>query len=277
MPLSRREFLKGSASGLAAAALPRLAAAGEAPIGRIGLQLYTMRTELVREFDGVLGWIAEAGYQEVEFAGYFGRSPKQVRDSLEEAGLRAPSAHSDLPEDPARWPAFFDAAATIGHRYVVVAWLPADRRRTLDDWKRTAARFNRAGEVAARSGLRFAYHNHDFEFRPIAGTVPYDLLLAETDPKLVRLELDLYWIIAAGADPLAYFARYPKRFPMVHVKDRAADGTMVDVGRGTIDWRRILSRRRQAGIEHVFVEHDEPPDPFATARQGAEYLKKLRL
>ena len=277
MTVSRRDFLRGGAAGLAAAALPFPAPAGDERIGRIGLQLYTMRKELVREFDGVLGWVASVGYREVEFAGYFGRSPKQVRESLEEAGLQAPSAHADLPGDQAAWPAFFDAAATIGHRYVVVAWLPPEQRRTLDDWKRTAARFNRVGEVAARSGVRFAYHNHDFDFKPIGGTIPYDLLLAETDPKLVRLELDLYWIIAAGHDPLAYFAKYPKRFPLVHVKDRAADGTMVDVGRGTIDWRRILSRRRQAGIEHLFVEHDEPPDPFVTARQGAEYLKKLRV
>ena len=277
MTVSRRDFLRGGAAGLAAAALPYPVPAGGERIGRIGLQLYTMRKELVREFDGVLGWVASVGYREVEFAGYFGRSPKQVRESLEEAGLAAPSAHADLPSDQAAWPGFFDAAAAIGHRYVVVAWLPPEQRRTLDDWKRTAARFNRAGEVAARSGVRFAYHNHDFEFKPIGGAVPYDLLLAETDPKLVRLELDLYWIIAAGADPLAYFAKYPKRFPMVHVKDRAADGTMVDVGRGTIDWRRILSRRGQAGIEHLFVEHDEPPDPFVTARQGAEYLKKLRV
>ena len=277
MTLSRREFLETGVAGLAAAALPLPDLSAPPRIGRIGLQLYTMRNELIREFDGVLGWIGSVGYREVEFAGYFGRSPRQVRDSLEEAGLEAPAAHADLPEDPAHWPAFFDAAATIGHTYMVVAWLPDDQRDTLDDWKRTAARFNRAGRVAARSGVRFAYHNHEFEFKPIGGTIPYDLLLAETDPELVWLELDIYWIIAAGGDPLAYFSRYPKRFPMVHVKDRAADGTMADVGRGTIDWRRMLAAARRAGVRHFFVEHDEPADAFASARQGVEYLKKLRV
>ena len=105
----------------------------------------------------------------------------------------------------------------------------------------------------------------------------FDLLVRKTDPELVWLELDIYWIIAAGGDPLAYFSRYPKRFPMVHVKDRAADGTMADVGRGTIDWRRMLAAARRAGVRHFFVEHDEPADAFASARQGVEYLKKLRV
>ncbi len=282
MTHTRRDFLRAGLAGIAGAALPRPSHAAawqgeDARIRRIGLQLYTMRAEMIRQFDGVLGWVAAAGYEEVEFAGYFGRTPAQVHESLKEAGLRAPATHVDLPEDPARWGALFDSAKTIGHRYVVVAWMPVEQRRTLDDWKRLAERFNRAGEAARRVGLRFAYHNHDYEFRPIGGTVPYDLLLAETDPELVRLEMDIYWIVSAGADPLAYFARYPKRFPMVHVKDRTADGTMVDVGRGTIDWRRILSRRKQAGIEHFFVEHDEPADPFASAQAGAAYLKRLRL
>src|SRR5712691_8081788 len=169
--------------------------------------------------------------------------------------------------------------AVIGHRYLVLAWIPAEERHTLDDYKRWAERLNRAGTEAKAAGLQFAYHNHDFEFAPLEGKLPYDALLAETDPKLVQLEVDLYWITKGGQDPLAYFARWPGRFPMVHVKDSAGppDHRIVEVGAGKIDFKKIFAQSDQAGIKHYFVEHDEPADAFASIRASCEYLKRLEF
>src|SRR5204863_145165 len=172
-----------------------------------------------------------------------------------------------------------DAAPVIGHRYLVLAWIPAEERHTLDDYKRWAERLNRAGTEAKAAGLQFAYHNHDFEFAPLEGKLPYDVLLAETDPKLVQLEVDLYWITKGGQDPLAYFARWPGRFPMVHVKDSAGppDHRIVEVGAGKIDFKKIFAQSDQAGIKYYFVEHDEPADAFASIRASCEYLKRLEF
>lgn len=238
-----------------------------------------MRDRLARDFEGTLRSLASIGYKEVEFAGYFDRKPKEVKAILARHGLAAPSAH--VPIDSARqeWPRTLDTANIIGHRYLVIPWLAPEDRRTLDDLKRRAAEFNRLGEEAKRAGLRFGYHNHDFEFSPLEGRIPYDVLLTETDPGHVTFELDLMWISKGRQDPVRYFARYPGRFEMVHIKDSTGppDYRHVDVGRGTIDFQRILTRRRQAGIRHFFVEHDDPAAPLTFARASYEYLRRLEL
>src|SRR5947209_9076467 len=221
-------------------------------LDRIGLQLYTVRHQMAKDFEGAIARLAATGYREVEFAGYFGRTPRDVRALLDHHGLSAPSSHVSLA--PEQWRGALDAAPIVGHRYLVIAWIPPEERRTLDDYKRAAERLNRAATEAKAAGLQFAYHNHDFEFAPLDGKLPYDVLLAETDPKLVQLEVDLYWIVKGGQDPLAYFARWPGRFPMVHVKDSAGppENKMADVGAGTIDWKRIVAKQPQAGITHIF-------------------------
>jgi sugar phosphate isomerase/epimerase len=133
--------------------------------------------------------------------------------------------------------------------------------------------------VAKDAGIQFAYHNHDFEFPKMEGQIPYDVLLQSTDPKLVQLEIDLYWITKGGQDPLAYFARWPGRVPLVHVKDSMGgpEHKMVDVGQGKIEWRRIFAKRDQAGIKHFFVEHDQPPQPFDDITTSYTYLKNLEF
>src|SRR3989475_4408761 len=143
----------------------------------------------------------------------------------------------------------------------------------------TLFRSNRAAAQAHDAGLQFAYHNHDFEFARTEGRLPYDVLIAETDPKLVQFEIDLYWMVKGGQDPLAYFARLPGRVPMVHVKDSAGPPAhrMVDVGAGKIDFKKIFAQRDQAGIRHFFVEHDQPADPFASIRASCDYLKRLEF
>jgi sugar phosphate isomerase/epimerase len=243
------------------------------------MQLYSVRREMERDFEGTLASLASIGYEEVEFAGYFDRRPEEVKTILGRHGLAAPSAHIPIELVRQDWARTLDAANITGHRYIVVPWLPPESRRTLDDFKRLAAEFNRLGGEAKRVGIRFAYHNHDFEFTPLEGRLPYDLLLAETDPANLALELDLFWITKGGQDPLTYFARYPGRFEMVHVKDSSGppEHRQVDVGRGTVDFRRILARRGQGGIRHFFVEHDDPADPLAFARASYDYLRRLEL
>jgi sugar phosphate isomerase/epimerase len=247
-------------------------------ISKIGLQLYTVRDLMKKDVEGTLAAVAKAGYTEVEFAGYFDKSPADIKAMLDRHGLVAPSVHagSIAPDD---WAKSLDAARVIGHQYIVVPWIPVERRKTLNDWKAVAADFNRAATSANAAGLQFAYHNHDFEFPLVEGRVPYDLLLAETDPKLVQLEIDLYWITKGGQDPLAYFARWPGRVPLVHVKDSLGppDNKMVDVGAGKIDWKRIFAKSAQAGIKHYFVEHDQPADPIASITASCVYLKQLEF
>ena len=277
--VSRREFVGTMAGAGLAAVLPRLPLpAHRARLEKIGLQLYTVRKAMQTDVEGTLTRVAATGYKEVEFAGYFGKSPTDTKAMLDRLGLSAPAVHvgSLAPE---QWRASLDAANTIGHRYVVVPWIPAEERATLDGWKRVAERYNRAAADARAAGLQFAYHNHDFEFAPVEGRIPYDVLLENTDPHLVQLEIDLYWITKGGQDPLAYFQRWPGRVPLVHVKDSAGppDNKMMDVGAGTIDWKRIFARREQAGIRHYFVEHDEPTDLFASIKASYDYLKRLEF
>lgn len=276
--MDRRTFLQTGSVAAAAALVPQDRSATKR-IERIGVQLYTVRDEMAQDAERTLARVAEIGYQEVEFAGYFGRSPADLRKALDRLRLTAPSAH--VPYETLRegWDRVLDAAATIGHQWVLVAWAPQEERRTLDDWRRIAEAFNRAGRQARAFGLRFGYHNHDFEFAPLEGRIPFDYLLAGTDPEAVQIEMDLYWITKAGQDPRAYFARYPGRFPLVHVKDSAGapQHTMVDVGAGTIDWKKIFALDRQAGIRHYYVEHDAPADPFASITASYRYLKRLRF
>lgn len=278
---TRRAFVQTSAAALAAATLPRWSGIGPAGerIERIGVQLYTVRAEMERDLEGTLARVAEIGYKEVEFAGYFGRSPEQIKATLDRVGLTSPSGHMPYESLGDDWGQVLDRAAAIGHQYAVVAWTPQEERRTMDDWKRIAEKFNRAGEQTRRAGLTFAYHNHDFEFTAIDGHLPFDLLLERTDPSIVKLEMDLYWITLAGGDPFAYFSKYPGRFPMVHVKDlkRGAKPPMVDVGTGDINFSAIFARRKDAGIEHYFVEHDEPASAFDSISASYRYLKQLEF
>lgn len=280
---SRRHFIRSSGTALAAAALPwnDILRMHSGRIDKIGVQLYTVRKEMERDFEGTLARVAGIGFKEVEFAGYFNRSPEQVRNILATLKLESPAGHMpyEALADPSAWLRILDTANTIGHQYVVIAWTPQEERRTPDDWKRVAEKFNRAGRAAKEAGLTFAYHNHDFEFTSLGqGPIPFDLLLAETDPALVKIEMDLYWITLGGQDPFRYFAKYPGRFPMVHVKDMKKGGErpqMVDVGKGDIDFRSIFARREEAGIRHFFVEHDEPADPVASISASYQYLRAL--
>jgi sugar phosphate isomerase/epimerase len=222
-----------------------------------------------------LDQVAKLGYKEVEFAGYFGARLSQLRYWLDNAGLTAPAAHVSLLDGNLE--PIFDAAAELGHHYIIQASLPPSWRGSVDGFRGVAQLLNQAGEAARRRGLSVAYHNHDFEFRPLGGMVPYDVILAETEPSLVWMELDLYWIAKAGRDPLRYFAAHPGRFRLCHLKDIDGRGQITDVGQGRVDFRRILNQQAKAGLRHFFVEHDNPRDPLASARVSYNYLHDLRL
>ncbi|MDQ6873344.1 MAG: sugar phosphate isomerase/epimerase [Gemmatimonadota bacterium] len=246
-------------------------------IERIGLQLYSVRDLMKADMPGTLSRVAEIGYKEVEFAGYFGRTPREVHELLEKYHLSSPSTH--LPYDSFQnWQKVLDDSKVIGHKWVTLPWIPEEKRRTVADWKAIAAQFNQVGAQARKSGLRFAYHNHDFELKPVDGVRPLDILLSETDPKFVDFEMDIYWVIFGGGDPFDFFKRYPHRFALAHVKDSsgAPDNKMVDVGQGKIDFRSIFAQSEKAGFKHYFVEHDQPADPIATIRNSYNYLHALR-
>lgn len=244
-------------------------------LDRIGLQLYTVRTLMAEDVESTLEMVAGVGYHEVEFAGYFDRPPAALRATLDDLGLTAPATHVGLGPLRNRLPEILDEAATLGHRYVVLPSLPVRERESLDDYRRLADEMNQFGEACRAVDLQFAYHNHDFEFERIDGEIPFDVLLARTDPELLAIELDLFWIIYGGEDPLAYFDAHPGRFQLCHVKDRAADGAMVDVGSGEIDFAGIFARSEQAGLTHYFVEHDEPGDPEASIRASYRHLSGM--
>lgn len=280
--IDRRSFLAALGGTTATLALGGTAvtaacasARDEGPIDRLGLQLYTVRSLMAEDVERTLRQVAAVGYREVEFAGYFDHPPSRLRDILDDNGLAAPSAHAGFDAlEGDEWPRTIEAATTLGHRYLVVPWIPAEARRSLDDYRRLAERLEIAGERAREAGLQLAYHNHDFEFERLEGTIPYDIL-TDTNPDLVQLQLDLYWVIRAGGDPVAYFRRHPGRFPSVHVKDMAPDGAMVDVGAGVIDWPAIFDHADTAGIRHYFVEHDQPADPVASIRGSFDHLRGL--
>jgi sugar phosphate isomerase/epimerase len=246
-----------------------------ASLDRIGLQLYTVRSLMAEDVERTLQMVAGVGYREVEFAGYFDRPPAGLRATLDGLGLAAPATHVDLATLRDRLPEVLAASATLGHRYVVLPWLAAEDRDSLDDYRRLADEMNRLGEACRAADVQFAYHNHEFEFEHLDDETPFDVLLARTDPELVAIELDLFWIIHAGRDPLAYFEAHPGRFSLCHVKDRAADGTMVDVGAGEIDFPGIFAGSEQAGLAHYFVEHDQPADPEASIRASYLHLSGL--
>jgi sugar phosphate isomerase/epimerase len=284
--MDRRTFL--GALGATAGVPVILSEAKDLPVRRslfaddldkIGLQLYTLRTAMGVSVEKALFEVAQLGYKEVEFAGYFERPPRAIRQLLQRNGLSSPSAHVNLGTLSDGWFRTLDGAAEIGQKWLVVPSLPNDARDSLDAVKRTAATLNKAAEDAKPYKIRIGFHNHDIEFTEVGGRRILDVLLEETDPKLVDFELDLYWITKAGADPFDYFARFPKRFPLVHVKDSAGapEHRMVEVGKGTIDFAKLFAAREQSGTKHFYVEHDNPADPMASVATSVRYLKNLRF
>ena len=285
MTISRKQFLKTSALALTLPMLSKVDVFAK-PIKNVGLQLYTLRNELTKDLEGTMKRVAEIGYKEVETFGYgggkfFGKTPAEFKALLTSLGLTTPSGHympNNLKKD---WNVAVDHAAETGQKYMMCAYLfPADRK-TLDDYKKLCDTFNEAGQVCQKAGIQFGYHNHDFEFQTLDGQEPYEIMLKGTDPKLVKMELDLYWASYAGKDPVALFKQNPGRFPLVHLKDiaKTEKREFAEVGTGSIDFQRILDARKVAGIEHFFVEQDAVTHgtPLEAIAISYKNVSKLRV
>ncbi len=286
--LNRRRFVK-SAAGLGLATMTGFAGAFNAfgaakninalgKINNIGLQLYTVRGMMRKNLEQTIQQVAEVGYQEVEFAGYYKRSASDIKNILDQSGLKSPSAHIDLnlmQGDVLK--KTLEYSNIVGHKYIIIPYLQEQERQTLDQYKALAALFNEIGEHCKAADIQLAYHNHNFEFQMIDGVIPYDILLNETDGDLVKMQMDLFWIINGGGEPLDYFKRFPGRFPLCHVKDMKKGGTMVAVGDGDIDFAALFSFSEQAGLEHYIVEHDKPDDPLESIKKSFDTLKNMTV
>lgn len=288
----RRNFLK-QASALAAVAYaqPGQLLAAPAAITKVGIQLYSLRDYIGQNTKSVLAKVAQAGYQEVETYGYsattgfWGMKPAEFKAALAAQGLSTSSGHYDLgaymrdgSEDALR--TVIAAAQGSGQTYVVVPSLDGKLLQSAADFKTIASRLNQAGARCKAAGLRVGYHNHDFEFKPLGGTTLYEVLLKETDPKLVDFEMDIYWVVRAGQDPLKLMQEHPGRFPLWHVKDmdKARPELNTEVGTGSIDFRQLAAHAREAGLKHLFMEQENfSLDAYQSITQSAAYLKNTLL
>jgi len=244
-----------------------------------GVQLYTVRDPLGVDLAGTLRRVAGIGYREVELAGSAGSAGTTVRaiaETLKRYGLRASSMHAGYDELRRDLDAVVAAARTLDAGFVVCPSIDAEQRRTADDWKRVCRTLNAIGRAARSHGVTLAYHNHDFEFMPFpGGATPFRLLMAETDPRNVKLELDVYWVARAGLDPVQSLKDGRDRIALVHLKDRGADGSTVELGAGTLDFEQIVRAALASGVRHMFVEQDDSADPLQSIATSLRFLERL--
>lgn len=260
----------------------------------LGLQLYTVRDE-VKDIKNTLQKISAAGYTNLELYGYtnrmfFGNTVKQFAELLKQNNLKTVSGHYglfDMLHAPNynwdSWKYLIEDATILGNKYVTIPYLD-DKHRTGDDFKRVAERLNKGGELSAKAGITTAYHNHNFEFEKDGDITKYEILLNNTDAKLVKFEMDLYWVAYAEQNPVDWFKKYPGRFPMWHIKDMEAatavapKGQTCEVGKGIIDWKTIFASQKIAGLDYAFVEQEQYRQPvFDCIKVSADYMKKNLL
>ncbi|MHA3794388.1 sugar phosphate isomerase/epimerase family protein [Sphingomonas sp. YL-JM2C] len=315
MMMDRRRFLSNAgAAALLLSAAPSLA---RSRARHFGVQLFSIPKMLEQDFAKAIGFLAKLGYREVEIygpytfsdptqiahwkritpelgfsgSGFFGKTLAEARTILKANGISVPSMHTDLLTLQGRMGPLAEAAHQLGATYVTLPSIPADHRQTLDDYRRTADIFNQVGADAIKHGVKFAYHNHGYGLKPVDGQVPLELLLKATDPTKVFLELDLYWTVAGGADPIDLLRRHSGRYKMIHLKDMKeihhfeGDGGTPDqwikmfpymtyLGDGAIDLPAVLAMAETSGVEHYFVEQDTVADPETALRNSAGYLLK---
>jgi sugar phosphate isomerase/epimerase len=292
MQYNRRKFIKISGSMSAGFALSTSASLSffsgcdaNGNIGEFGIQLYTLREDMPKDPAGVLKQLAAFGYKQIEsYEGpkgmFWGMGHTGFKKYMDDLGMSIVASHCDINKDFERKA---EEAAAIGMKYLVCPWLGP--QKSLDDYKRHAATFNQKGELCKKSGIRFAYHNHDYSFKLQDGQVPQELLMKETDAALVDFELDIYWLVTAGEDPVKWFKNHFNRFRLCHVKDRSKTPEVnnsknsVDLGTGSIDWKKVLKSAKENGMQHFIVEQEAYPNgtPLQAAKVNAEYMKGLRI
>ena len=269
----------------------------------VGLQLFTFFNTIDADVPGTLKKIAAIGYREIESAfsrkgGYYGMKPKEFASMLKDIGLSWKSHHVlgapfKMPPDfkpPAgadgkpmtlsqvknlrdNYQEIIDEVAEAGIPYLVCANTPIG---SVEEVNQSIDTLNKASEAAKKAGMTLAYHNHDKEFQTMDGKVIYDRFLMETNADILKMELDLCWVTAAGVDPVELFKKHPGRFPLWHVKDYDKEKKgPAPVGTGIVDFKRIFANAETAGMKHFFVEHDMPADPFASITTSYNNLDKI--
>lgn len=258
---------------------------GDPSLEAFGIQLYTLREDMPKDPKGVLRQIADFGYPQIE--GYEGprgmfwdMGHTDFKKYLDELGLTMVSSHCNIYEDFETKAA---QAAEIGMDYLICPYIGA--RKSKADWDKVIAQFNECGEICKQNGLRFAYHNHAYSFEEIDGIVPQAYIMDHTDPATVDFEMDIYWVVTAGADPIAWLNRYPGRWRLCHVKDRMKDAApdereaSTDLGKGSIAYPEILKVAEANGMQYYILEQEryDGSTPLKSAKAGAEYLKRLEF
>ncbi len=293
--ISRREFVAGAAA--CAATLGAETSWASALGLPVGLQLYSVREFLPKDFQGTLNQLGAMGYRECEAAGFYGHSAADVKQAMAKAGLHCVSAHYPM-QALQGLDEILPFAKELGLESIVCSspmvrnpgpaagknWVAALESMDKDGWKWNFDQLNSIGRRVRAEGIRFGYHNHYVEFHEHDGFMPYDLLLQETDPKLVDMEMDCGWVVIGGHKPQEYLTRYPERYVMLHVKEFKLEGwkpgmepVSTEMGRGSIDYSSIFAAAKKARIEHVFVEQEAFPDMagMQAMRVDADWMKRV--
>ncbi|MEI9947339.1 MAG: sugar phosphate isomerase/epimerase [Chitinophagaceae bacterium] len=276
---TRRDFIETTGAFALGSLLLSSYSDSAKKVNNVGIQLYTFRNELMKDALGTLKIIAGLGIKQIESAGsdkghYYGLTAKEMKKACKDLGMTLRSGHVHLDD---KWQETMNEAAESGQEYLICSSMPTNGQ-TVDNYKKVAERFNKAGEESKKIGVKFGYHNHASEFDTKDGQVLYDVLLKNTDPDLVHMELDLGWVVAAGKDPLEYFKNYEGRFPLWHLKDMdLKKKSSVEFGKGGLPVLEILKHSKQSGMKYLFVEQEEyASTPLESMQYNMEYLKKLR-
>jgi sugar phosphate isomerase/epimerase len=247
----------------------------------VGIQLYSLRDVISKDLPGTLQAVSKIGYKSVEAYGFDGQffsiQAPDFRKMCADLGMVVSSTHAGINANNARL--FTEKAVEAGLEYLVLPSFMGRPEKTLDDFKKVAEEMNQIGEITKKAGIQFGYHNHNFEFRQLEGKLPYDVLLAETDPALVTFEMDIYWVVKGGQDPVQYFEKHPGRFKLWHVKDMGNDGETCIVGNGRINFKDLLKHSKKAGLKQIIYEQEQYSEgaPLYCAEQSFKYMQKNLL
>jgi sugar phosphate isomerase/epimerase len=284
--MKRRDFIKTSAFATAGAlSVPAFLAAGRIQKSKtIGLQLYTLRDTIGKNPKPVLEKVGSFGYKELEAYSYrdgqiFGMAYSEFGKYVKSLGMKVVSGHYGLDQiEGDTWKKAVDDAKGIGMEFMVVPYIQEPDRKTIDQYKAIIEKLNKAGEVAKNGGIRMGYHNHDFEFETVDGQIPFDLMMKDLDPKYIGMEMDIFWVVNAGHDPVKYFEKYPGRFEQWHVKDmdKSDKNKNANVGSGSIDFKALFAKAKLSGLKHFYVEQETyPGEPIDSVEASAKYLKTI--
>ncbi len=287
--MQRREFLSKTAQATALlAVLPQFSCASKTVLnGKIykdfGIQLWTLRDIIDANPKQTIADVAKMGFTQIEsFEGkqgiFWGMTPQDFGSFLKDQNLSIISAHCDWTKDLSRKAS---EVASIGGKYIVCPWLGP--QKTIDDYKKASEQFNKAGIICRQEGLRFAYHNHDYSFKELEGQLPQDIFMSYTDDALVDFEMDMYWVVTAGVDPVSYLEKHKNRFKLCHIKDRTKNSTeqfdSCTLGEGNIDYANILKKAKDLGMQHFIYEQEkyDSQGVMANAKSSADFLKNFKM